>query len=111
MDATGASAERLFGDLVVDERERGIFRIHRRSFSDPGILVLECERIFERCWIYTGHESDVPERGDFRSRSVAERPVILARGSDGVIRVPLNTCTHPRLARFRRNPAEYPRVA
>jgi len=41
-----------------------------------------------------GHSSEVPGRGDFCARDVAGRPVILVRGSDGEIRVLLNTCTH-----------------
>ncbi len=41
-----------------------------------------------------GHESEIPQPGDFRARRVGGRPVILIRGSDGVARVLLNTCTH-----------------
>ncbi|HKV53196.1 MAG TPA: aromatic ring-hydroxylating dioxygenase subunit alpha, partial [Candidatus Binataceae bacterium] len=51
-------------------------------------------RVFEKCWIYAGHESEVTKPGDFLSRRVAGRPLILARGDDGVARVLLNTCTH-----------------
>ena len=57
-------------------------------------MALEQRRVFEQCWLYTGHASEIPQPGDFRSRRVAGRPVILVRGSDGVIRVLLNTCTH-----------------
>jgi p-cumate 2,3-dioxygenase subunit alpha len=55
---------------------------------------LEKQRVFEQCWIYAGHESEIPSPGDFRARHVAGRPVILTRGSDGEVRVLLNTCTH-----------------
>jgi len=47
-----------------------------------------------QCWLYIGHESEVPHAGDFRSRTVAGRPLILVRGDDSVVRVLLNTCTH-----------------
>jgi p-cumate 2,3-dioxygenase subunit alpha len=63
-------------------------------FTDPDILALERRRVFEQCWIYAGHESEIPQPGDFRSRTVAGRPVILVRGSDGQVRVILNTCNH-----------------
>lgn len=80
--------------LIIDNREDGLFRVNRQAFRSPEILTLERERVFEKCWIYAGHESEVLQPGDFCSRRVAGRPVILARGSDGQVRVLLNTCTH-----------------
>lgn len=80
--------------LVVDDQERGLFLVHRSVFTDPGVLALERERIFDRCWLYAGHESEIPEVGDFVTRRVAGRPIIVTRGRDGKVRVLLNTCTH-----------------
>jgi p-cumate 2,3-dioxygenase alpha subunit len=80
--------------LIIDDRDNGLFRVNRRAFTDAAILALERERVFAHCWIYAGHESEVPQPGDFRSRRVAGRPIILARGDDGTVRVLLNTCTH-----------------
>lgn len=81
-------------NMILDDREAGLFRVNRRSFTDPAILALEQERIFDRCWIYAGHESEAPTPGDFRSRRVAGRPIIFARGDDDQVRVLLNTCPH-----------------
>src|SRR5205814_6282025 len=80
--------------IVIDNCEEGLFRVNRRAFTDPHILELEKERVFDQCWIYVGHESEIPNPGDFRSRRVAGRPVILVRGTDGQVRVLLNTCRH-----------------
>ncbi len=80
--------------LVIDNHQDGLFRVNRRAFTDPHVLELERERVFNQCWIYTGHESEIPNPGDFRARRVAGRPVILVRGTDGQVRVLLNTCTH-----------------
>lgn len=80
--------------LVIDNTEDGLFRVNRRVFTDPHILELEHQRVFSHSWIYAGHESEVPQPGDFRARKVAGRPVILVRGGDGQVRVLLNTCTH-----------------
>lgn len=81
-------------NLVIDNTDDGLFRVNRRAFTDPAILALEHERVFAHTWIYAGHASEIPQPGDFRTRNVAGRPLILARGSDGQIRVLLNTCTH-----------------
>jgi p-cumate 2,3-dioxygenase alpha subunit len=80
--------------LVIDNRVDGVFRVNRRVFTDPRILDVEKRCVFERCWIYAGHASEIPQPGDFRARRVAGRPIILVRSADGVIRVLLNTCTH-----------------
>lgn len=81
-------------ELVIDDEARGLFRVNRRIFTDPEYLALERQRIFETCWIYAAHESELPQPGDFVSRRVAGHPVIVVRGSDGGVRVMLNTCTH-----------------
>ncbi|MDH3601880.1 MAG: aromatic ring-hydroxylating dioxygenase subunit alpha [Candidatus Tectomicrobia bacterium] len=81
-------------NLVIDNTDDGLFRVNRRVFTDPAILEAEKQGVFDQSWIYAGHESEIPEPGDFRARDVAGRPTILARGSDGQVRALLNTCTH-----------------
>src|SRR5579863_5615938 len=80
--------------LVMEDQAAGLFRVNRRAFTDPEIFELERHRIFENCWIYAGHETEVPNPGDFRTRRLANRPIIIARGDDNIVRVLLNTCTH-----------------
>ncbi len=81
-------------DFIIDDQTAGLFRVNRRVFVDPECLELERRRIFEKCWIYAGHESEIPHAGDYRSRNVIGRPMIFVRGDDNVVRVLLNTCTH-----------------
>lgn len=81
-------------DLIVDDGRRGLFRVHRSSMTSPALFERERERIFNRCWIYVGHESEIPHPGDYRSRTVAGRPVLFVRGKDLGIRVFLNSCPH-----------------
>ena len=80
--------------MIIDDSERGIFRYHRSSLTSPGILELERERIFDRCWLYLGHESEVERPGDYRRRNVAGRPLFFVRGRDDKVRVFLYTCPH-----------------
>lgn len=80
--------------LVIDDEKQGLFRVHRSVFTDPAILALERERIFDRCWIYAGHASEVRKPGDFVTRRVAGRPVIISRGFDGKVHVLSNSCSH-----------------
>lgn len=70
------------------------FRLNRAVLVDPDILAAERERIFDTCWVYAGHESEVKAPGDFVTRKVAGRPVIMCRDSAGEVRLYLNTCRH-----------------
>jgi p-cumate 2,3-dioxygenase alpha subunit len=79
---------------VVDDAAALDFRVHRGALVGPRVLEAERRRIFDRCWIYVGHESEVRSPGDFVTREVAGRPVILCRDSRGGMRVFLNSCRH-----------------
>src|SRR3954463_7807186 len=81
------SASRL--GLTDPQAQR--FEINRAALVDPAIFAAEKERIFERCWLYVGHESEVRAPGDFCTRSVCGGPVILCRDSENALRVFLNT--------------------
>lgn len=80
--------------IVVDDRERMSFRVDRRAYTDDDVAARETAMIFDRCWLYVGHESELPAPGCYVARDVGGRPVVMARGSDGVIRVFANSCPH-----------------
>src|SRR5207244_12844149 len=86
MDATEAQ------DLIVDDRARGVFRVNRRAFTDPAILEYERREVFDRSWLYAGHESEIDKPGDFTTRKVGGRPVILVRDGEGMPHVFRNPC-------------------
>jgi phenylpropionate dioxygenase-like ring-hydroxylating dioxygenase large terminal subunit len=68
--------------------------ISRRCWSDPRVYELEKRGIFGRSWLFLGHESQIPEPGDFVQACMGETPVILARGRDGGLYANVNSCTH-----------------
>ena len=80
--------------LFHDHAERGIFRFSPRVYCDPELFEREQRRIFDLEWLYAGHESEVPQPGDFLTRRVGGRPLIIVRGSDGRIRLFHNSCRH-----------------
>ena len=69
-------------------------RIHRDVYSDPIIFELEMERIFEKSWVYVGHESQVKTPGDFATTRIGRRPMVMMRHTDGKIHVVHNQCAH-----------------
>lgn len=69
-------------------------RVHRAVYSDPALFELELDRIFGRAWLILGHESQVARPGDFFTTRMGREPVIVARHTDGSVRVLINRCAH-----------------
>ena len=80
--------------LVLHDPATRRFEVHRSALVDPAIHEQEQRRVFDVCWIYVGHESEVRAPGDFKTRGVCGRPVIFCRDSKSNLRVFLNTCRH-----------------
>lgn len=76
------------GRLVEPER------VHRRVYADEDIFELEMDRLFGNAWIYVGHESQVPNAGDYYTTQVGRQPVVMTRAADGQIHVLENRCPH-----------------
>src|SRR4051812_26571022 len=81
-----------FHGLVRDERAR--FQVKREVFVSPEIYEGERRALFDHCWIYLGHASELRNPGDFKTRWVAGRPVIFVRSRDGDVRALINSCRH-----------------
>ena len=77
-------------DLIYpDTRE-----VQMRVLSDPEIYELEMEKIFGKTWVMLGHESEIPNSGDFIVRDMGSDSVIVARDKAGEVHVTLNVCPH-----------------
>ncbi|MGH8009235.1 MAG: aromatic ring-hydroxylating oxygenase subunit alpha [Candidatus Binatia bacterium] len=84
-------AQPLPVDKWVNEEE---MRVSRHIFSDPQVYELEVERIFNRCWLFLGHETEISNPSDYVTRYMGDDQVIVIRGEDGIIRAFLNSCLH-----------------
>ncbi len=63
-------------------------------YTSPEFYQREVERIFMKVWNYAGHDSQIPEPGDYFTIEVTGAPVIVIRGDDGEIRAFHNSCRH-----------------
>ena len=63
-------------------------------YTSPQLFQLEQERIFRRTWQLVGRTEQVAEPGMYFTTKVANEPVLVVRGRDGVLRALSNVCRH-----------------
>ena len=68
--------------------------ISREIYVNEDIYHQELEQVFRRAWLLIGHESQVPNPGDFVISRMGEEEVILTRDRKNQLHVFLNTCRH-----------------
>ena len=79
------------GRYLEEDPEAGIFRVHRSAYRDQATFDAERARVWGRCWLYLGHESEVPEPGDFLLRTIGGRELIFLRDAGGARPRPSST--------------------
>ncbi|TDC99516.1 aromatic ring-hydroxylating dioxygenase subunit alpha [Saccharopolyspora terrae] len=69
-------------------------RVHGSLYTDPRIFAEELERIWYRSWVYVGHESEVPQPGDYVRKNIGPQDLVMTRDRDGEVHLLLNRCAH-----------------
>ncbi|MGE3621610.1 MAG: aromatic ring-hydroxylating dioxygenase subunit alpha, partial [Acidimicrobiia bacterium] len=82
------------GAFVHEDPDRQVFLVHRDVLRSPEVFEAERRALWERSWLYLGHASELPSPGDFKTRTLAGRPLIFCRTSAGEIAVYHNSCPH-----------------
>ncbi|WP_338699363.1 MULTISPECIES: aromatic ring-hydroxylating dioxygenase subunit alpha [unclassified Bradyrhizobium] len=68
--------------------------VHRDVYVSEEVFQLEMEHMFPNSWVYVGHDSQVPNPGDYYGTTIGTQPVLLVRHTDGTVRVLHNRCPH-----------------
>ncbi|HSG34805.1 MAG TPA: aromatic ring-hydroxylating dioxygenase subunit alpha [Sphingomonadaceae bacterium] len=64
------------------------------TYSDPGFLELEKERVFAPSWQVVCHQSDIPATGDWHTLEFIGESIVVIRQKDGALRAFTNVCRH-----------------
>src|SRR5882757_9855783 len=75
-------------DLVLETE------VHRDVYVAQDVFRLEMEHLFSNTWVYVGHDSQVPNAGDYFGTTIGTRPVLMVRHTDKSVHVLYNRCPH-----------------
>src|SRR5438046_3572979 len=68
--------------------------IPARYYTDAAMGGDENRSIFARTWQLAGRAEQVAEPGQFFTTTVADEPLLVVRGNDGIVRAMSNVCRH-----------------
>lgn len=69
-------------------------QVHRDVYIDQEVYALEMRHVFTNAWIFVGHESQTPAKGDYFATQIGDQPVIQVRHKPDDIHVLYNRCPH-----------------
>jgi choline monooxygenase len=81
-------------DYQFDPRLAFARTLPSRYYFDKDVLDAENRNVFARTWQLAGHADRVRDPGQFFTTTIANEPVLVVRGSDGVLRAMSNVCRH-----------------
>jgi Rieske 2Fe-2S family protein len=79
--------------LQIQERPKG-FTLDREFYVSPEIFELDIQKVFFTQWLYVGHESQIPQPGDFLTYQIAGESIVVARTAAGSLSAFFNVCRH-----------------
>ena len=81
-----------------DTRRRQTTAMHttlpRRFYADPDFYARELERFYFKRWICAGRADQIPNAGDFFTRTLGDESVIVTRDASHQIHALFNVCRH-----------------
>ena len=63
-------------------------------YRDPDIYRQDIERIFLKSWLYAGHQSEIPNVGDWFLFEIDQESVIIVRSAESEFNALVNVCRH-----------------
>jgi len=77
--------------LISNQKEN--FPLDQQFYTDPSIYDIDLETFFYNQWIFIGHESRIPKKGDYFLFNIGNESIIVIRGENKV-NCFYNVCRH-----------------
>ena len=68
--------------------------LDQRFYKDDSIFDLEKHHIFFNSWIFIGHESQIPDKGDYFVYKLLDEEIIVVRNKEKKVKAFFNVCRH-----------------
>ena len=68
--------------------------LDQRFYKDESIFDLEKNHIFYDSWIFIGHESQIPNKGDYFVYKLLDEEIIVLRNKENEVKAFFNVCRH-----------------
>jgi phenylpropionate dioxygenase-like ring-hydroxylating dioxygenase large terminal subunit len=88
---------RTIVDSELDSSDRGVedaCMLPSACYTSPDFFEFEKRALYGREWLCVGRTSDVPNRGDYFTITIADEPLVVVRGADEQVRVMSSVCRH-----------------
>jgi Rieske 2Fe-2S family protein len=68
--------------------------LSQKFYADRDVFNLDLELLFDKEWIFAGHECEIPKPGDYFTMQLGAYALIVVRDQAGELRAHHNTCRH-----------------
>ena len=79
-------------ELLNNQQED--WSLDQKFYKDTSIFDLEKHNIFYNSWIFIGHESQIPNKGDFFVYKILDEEIIVLRNKENKVKAFFNVCRH-----------------
>jgi len=79
--------------MLKDNYKSG-YSLNQRYYKDEGIYNLEINNIFHKHWLFAGHISQVPAKGDYFLFEFSNESIIIVRNKNNKLKAHINVCRH-----------------
>lgn len=79
-------------ELLNNQQED--WSLDQKFYKDTSIFDLEKYNIFYNSWIFIGHESQIPNKGDFFVYKLLDEEIIVLRNKENKVKAFFNVCRH-----------------
>jgi len=79
---------------AADTFAQGAKTLPQRYFVSSEVFDEEQEKVFSKHWVLVGHQTEIPEAGDYFLREITGESVIVVRDKSGNVRAYYNVCRH-----------------
>ncbi len=92
--ASLAGVQQRLAGMLVEDKDRHVYKLHRSAFTDEALFDLEMKHIFEGNWIYLAHESQIANVNDYFTTTIGRQPIVITRNKQGELNAIINACSH-----------------